>query len=82
MISPNPNQIKVVVKDFLADPDIADEANLNHLIDSLDLLDLILTIELEFGISIFSEEITPQNFRTLNSITSFISTKILEASTV
>jgi len=82
MVAPDSSRIKAVIKEFLADPNLTDEQDLNHMVDSLDLLDLVLSVELEFSISIFSEEITLKNFQTINSIASFVSSKILEASVV
>ncbi|RMD65647.1 acyl carrier protein [Candidatus Parcubacteria bacterium] len=44
-------------------------------IDSMGILQLVEFIEKEFGIEVNDDEIVPENFRTLNCLTGFVSKK-------
>jgi len=45
------------------------------IIDSLGVLDLVTFLERSFNIRIADEELTPENFASINTISSFIKTK-------
>jgi len=45
------------------------------IIDSLGVLDLVAFLEKSFTISITDEELTPENFGSINSISSFVRNK-------
>jgi len=46
------------------------------IIDSLGIMKLIVSIEETFGIKVNDEEIVPENFQTLNSMTKFVEQKM------
>jgi acyl carrier protein len=45
------------------------------IIDSTSVLDLVLFVEEKFGISVEDEEITPENFDSVNQIVGFVQQK-------
>ena len=45
------------------------------IVDSLGILELVAFIEQEFGITICDEELLPENFETLEALTSFVDAK-------
>lgn len=45
------------------------------ILDSLSLLKLISFIEKQFGVNIAMEEVVPENFETIDTIVSFVSSK-------
>jgi len=74
-----------IVQTFLYEESKADLTNISPLIESgiinsLGIVTLICFIEEQFGISIASEEITLENFKTINAIKSLVLAKI-DAST-
>lgn len=44
-------------------------------LDSLGILDLVHFLEKEFSLQILDEELSPENFESLNAVTSFVQTK-------
>jgi acyl carrier protein len=46
-----------------------------ELIDSLAITELVSFLEAEFSISVDDEDLTPENFRTVDSIAAFVSRK-------
>jgi acyl carrier protein len=46
-----------------------------ELIDSLAITELVSFLEAEFTISVDDEDLTPENFRTVDSIAAFVSRK-------
>lgn len=57
---------------------LADDAPLieGGIIDSMGLIELVLFIEKKFGVEVAEEEMDIDNFRTLNSLTAYIQSKI------
>jgi acyl carrier protein len=45
------------------------------IVDSLGILELVAFIEQEFGITISDDELLPENFQTLEALTSFVQAK-------
>jgi acyl carrier protein len=45
------------------------------LLDSLGITELVGFLEAEFGVSIDDEDLTPENFRTVDGIAAFVSRK-------
>jgi acyl carrier protein len=41
-------------------------------LDSLMLMELVVSLEEKYGVSIDSEEVSPQNFRSIHSLASFV----------
>jgi acyl carrier protein len=41
-------------------------------LDSLLLMELVVTLEEQFGIYVDSDEVSPQNFRSVRSLTNFV----------
>lgn len=57
-----------------AGPTLPPEASLSELgVSSLKMVSLMLSIEVEFDLSIPQSEITPQNFRSIGSIEALVS---------
>lgn len=48
----------------------------NHVLDSLGLFTLVSFVEEQFGVEVGDEELVPENFGTLGSITAFIERKL------
>jgi len=47
----------------------------NGLIDSLGILDLVTFVETEFGIAVSDEDLLPENFGSIHSLTNFVHNK-------
>ncbi len=47
----------------------------NGLIDSLGILDLVTFVENEFGIQVSDEDLLPENFGSIHSLTNFVHNK-------
>jgi acyl carrier protein len=47
----------------------------NGLIDSLGILEVVTFIEKEFGVSVSDEELLPENFESVRSLSSFVRQK-------
>ena len=47
----------------------------NGLIDSLGILDLVTFVENEFGIAVSDEDLLPENFGSMHSLTNFVQQK-------
>ena len=63
-----------LVQQFPATKNIGNEDPLlkNGLIDSLGILEVVTFIESEFGIVLSDEELLPDNFESVHSLTSFV----------
>jgi acyl carrier protein len=62
-----------------AGPSLAPEAALSELgVSSLKMVSLMLSVEMEFDLSIPQNEITPENFRSINSVEALV-TRLLAA---
>jgi len=56
-----------------AGPSLAPEAALSELgVSSLKMVSLMLSVEVEFDLSIPQNEITPENFRSINSVEALV----------
>jgi acyl carrier protein len=81
-------QIREFLSDsFLYNPDgfpLGDEDSLiaNGVIDSTGILELTQFVEDEFKIEVADEEITPENFDTVNRILDYVERKLAEANDV
>ena len=54
----------------------SDEALLESgMIDSLGVLDLVSFIETEFNVSVIDDDLTPDNFQTIDRMTAFVQKK-------
>lgn len=80
------NQIKQAIKDYIL-RDIMYEMNdvvlvndlpliQNRILDSMSMLKLQSFLEEEFNLTINPEEVLPDNFETVNNLTSFVSRKL------
>jgi acyl carrier protein len=45
------------------------------LVDSMGILEIVAFLEKQFGISVTDEELTPENFQSLNSLSGFVGRK-------
>jgi acyl carrier protein len=64
---------------YLSDPvDLTDDTSLidGGLVDSTGMLDVILFLESEFGITVEDRETTPQNLETIARIAAFVDRKL------
>jgi acyl carrier protein len=68
---------KFLVKQFPAMKNVGNEEPLlnNGLIDSLGVLDVVAFIEKEFGISVSDEDLLPENFGSVRSLSNFVGQK-------
>jgi acyl carrier protein len=69
-----------IIDELLAGKDIKkvgaeDSLIESNVLDSLGLIRLITFIEQQFGIPIRDDDVTPENFQTINSIKTFIESK-------
>ncbi len=70
-----------IVKDFKIDHWDDDESLLQRgVIDSVNILQLLAFLEEKFLIKVKDEELIPENFETINTITSLIQRKLSEPS--
>ena len=69
-------------KQFPATKNVGNEDPLlkNGLIDSLDILEVVTFLENEFGITLTDEELLPENFESVRSLSNFVQTKTNGAS--
>lgn len=79
--------VKKELKDFIVDrfldgnsSRLQDEDSLFEagIIDSLGVLNLVSFLEKSFGVRVKDEELTPENFETVNSIHDFVNRKLEE----
>jgi len=67
---------------FSLDPGVPDDADLySEGLDSMALMQLILLLEREFGITITPEDLGRENFATLANLTAFVSKKHITTGT-
>ncbi len=69
---------KFLVHQFPATKNVGREEPLlkNGLIDSLGVLEVVTFIEKEFGITLTDEELLPENFESIGSISNFVRHKM------
>ena len=48
----------------------------NNVVDSMSILDLVLFVEEEFGVSVDAEDLLPENFQSIVSMSNFVSSKL------
>ena len=68
---------KFLVQQFPATKNVGNEEPLlkNGLIDSLGILDVVTFLEKEFGIAVTDEELLPENFESVHSLSNFVQQK-------
>lgn len=70
-----------ILKNFpiASSKDINEDSSLlkDKIIDSLGLLTIIAFLEEEFNISIMDDDVTEENFNSINAINNFINSKLL-----
>lgn len=72
-------EIKEVIKEIVNKEFEMDQALLmTHLIDSMDVIAIAVTMEKKFGISVDGEEINFDNFDTVGKMSAFVSRKVAE----
>jgi acyl carrier protein len=66
---------------FRADAQVADDQSLleTGVMDSTGVLELIAFLEQTYGITVADEEIVPENLDSINSMTSYLNTKLAVA---
>jgi acyl carrier protein len=79
----NDNNVVARIKTFLAQQfpatknvGVEDPLLKNGLIDSLGILEVVTFVENEFGITIVDEELSPDNFESVRSLSAFVRQKI------
>ena len=78
------NSIREEIKKYLVEASLSDNDNIKEdtlifemgLLDSMGLLFLVEFIHENYSIEINDEELNPENFASINSITSFIDEKL------
>lgn len=66
---------------YLSDPaQLTDDVSLinSGIVDSTGMLDIILFVESEFGITVRDDETRPENFETIARLTAFVERKLAE----
>jgi acyl carrier protein len=66
---------------YLSDPaQLTDDVSLinSGIVDSTGMLDIILFVESEFGITVRDDETRPENFETIARLTAFVRRKLAE----
>jgi acyl carrier protein len=56
-------------------PSAKDDLLQTGIVDSLGVLDLVAFLEKEFGLTISDDELTPENFSSIEQIATFVSSK-------
>ena len=69
------DEIELLARNEVTDLDIILFGK-ERLLDSLNVLHILLFIELNFGIKVNTNELTIENFNTVNKIVSYIESKI------
>ena len=74
---------KFLVKQFPATKSVGNEDPLlkNGLIDSLGILEVVTFLESEFGIVVADEELLPENFESIGSLSKFVLQKTMGVDT-
>jgi acyl carrier protein len=67
--------VDIPKEEIKTDMSIANELG----VDSIGFTEIVAFLEDKYGISIFKDEFKPDNFRTINSISSFIEKKLSNA---
>ena len=84
-MEPANEPIRTKIKQFIAKQfpsakhhDLRDNESLigTGILDSLGILDLVVFLEQEFRVAIGDDELVPENFETIQSLTSFVLNKI------
>jgi acyl carrier protein len=67
----------IVEKVALDDGGIAHDEDLlaNDVLDSLAIVELVSFLEAKFGISVSDDDLTPENFKTIDDIVAFVAAK-------
>ena len=60
------------------EPVAPDEPLVDGLLDSIDVLRVVVFVEKQFGIRIEDDELVPENFATIESLTRFVEAKQTE----
>lgn len=73
-IEPN---VRTFLGKYVSDPQVDGELDLfsSGLVNSLYAMQLVLFIEKEYGIQVANEDLDYENFKSVNAIVNFISTK-------
>jgi len=68
---------KFLVQQFPATKNVGNEEPLlkNGLIDSLGILEVVTFLEKEFGFTVTDEELLPENFESVHSLSNFVKQK-------
>ena len=68
---------KFLERQFPATKNIGDKDHLlkNGIIDSLGILEVVTFLETEFGLTITDEELLPENFESIRSLSAFVRQK-------
>jgi len=68
---------KFLVQQFPATKNVGNNESLlnNGLIDSLGILEVVAFIEKEFGITVSDEDLLPENFGSVHSVSNFVGQK-------
>ena len=74
---------KFLVQQFPATKNVGNEDPLlkNGLIDSLGILEVVTFLEREFGIVVSDEELLPENFESIGSLSKFVRQKTMGVDT-
>jgi len=74
MIEPN---VRTFLGKYVSDPQVDGELDLfsSGLVNSLYAMQLVLFIEKEYGIQVANEDLDYENFKSVNTIVKFISSK-------
>jgi len=80
MVISRSESIKMQLREQLSDKELDDTVDLfeSQMLDSLSLIELVTFLEEKFAIEVFIEDITKENFRSLNTIADYVNTKLEE----
>ena len=72
--SRNEDTIKLILKDIRPDIELEEDTNLiqENIIDSVDVIEIVVNLEKHFSINIRPESIEPKHFQSINSLTSLV----------
>jgi len=76
------NQVSEFIKSLKPNvPDFTAEENLleNDILDSVAMMELVLWSEGEYNFTVDTDDLTPENFATLNAIVAYINSSISKA---
>ncbi len=83
MASTDFESIRSLVRSFFVNPKLDDDSDLwdSHVLDSLSIVELLLFLQEKLQLDVFSEEITQENFSTINRISQYFYNRLESAST-